>query len=227
MNDDEIGAFHEASHAVVAIARGWIKLAGDLVLHSGGYGDAAIQFDSRKVRSEMDSNPAFDCNSPRKDFITCLLAGAGVDRELVRRGLATIDAADIAKASTGDYQLARRQLGKLSPPETDLSDYEREVDKLFGHPVSWCIYLRDSGGADSTTMHTFDGSRNDCRGHGRRVCCTARDAQSVATNNQALYGDVGSRNRSDRVSSLMIELELRPRSAEPDGLAPTFTMVAP
>lgn len=138
MTDDEIAAYHDAAHAAVAYCSEWIELADDLVLLRRGHGDAAVKLDGPALRGAIAADQNFDSDVAREQLIYAFLAGAAAERELVARGLATISEAEILKAASGDYQLAREQLGKLEHA-APLADYEQAVTDTVRNPVPWCV----------------------------------------------------------------------------------------
>ena len=138
MTDDEIAAYHEAAHAAVAYCSEWTQLADDLVLLGRGHGDAAVKLNRSALLDAIAADQDFDSDVAREQLIYAFLAGAAAERELVARRLTTISEAEILKAASRDYQLAREQLGKLEQA-APLVEYEQAVTDTIRNPVPWCV----------------------------------------------------------------------------------------
>lgn len=134
MTDDEIGAYHEAAHAVFAVFGPWTKLAGPVVLNGPGNGDVVMSTDSEAIRRSTREDPGFDPDLPRIGLMRSLLAGPIAERMLAESGRSDLDERDLRRVCEGDHAVVEAQLEQLRSPRPGLlARLEAEIREQFEH----------------------------------------------------------------------------------------------
>ena len=143
MTEEELAAFHEAAHAVVAVCGKWTKLAGPVILHGRGGGDVVMSTDGTAAARALRADPGFSRDVPRLQLIRALLAGPVAERILRDRGRADLSEAELTRASELDYANVFEQIGQLASSAPDLLDrLEAEVRQRLEQPAVWSAVER-------------------------------------------------------------------------------------
>lgn len=143
MTEDELAAFHEAAHAVVAVCGKWTKLAGPVILHGRGGGDVVMSTDGKAAARALRADPGFSRDVPRLHLIRALLAGPVAERILRDRGQAELSDEAFTRASELDYANVSEQIGRLASSPPDLLDrLEAEVRQRLEQPAVWSAVER-------------------------------------------------------------------------------------
>lgn len=143
MTEDEVGAVHEAAHAVFAVFGPWTRLAGPVILRGPGHGDVVMATDTDAIRRSLEADSGFDRDLPRIHLVRALLAGPIAERLLAQRGRAALSEDDLSDSSQGDYAVVAEQLGALRPPRPDLlARLERDVRWRLEQPSVWSAVER-------------------------------------------------------------------------------------
>lgn len=140
--DDVVAAYHEAGHAVFAVASDWIELVGPVALAERGHGEAPVKLHEAAIKSAL-AQGVLDVAEPREELIRCFLAGAAAERRIVElRGLAITPEATLVAAG-GDYAAVQTQMDKLSfdRPFQTLAGYEADATR-FMSSVGWAVVER-------------------------------------------------------------------------------------
>lgn len=143
MTEDEVTAFHEAAHAVIAASSEWTRIHGPVTLYGEGAGDVVMATNREAIVRAITRDPGFDRDLPRLALIRAILAGPLAERMLVERGLAAAGEAELAELEAQDYALAAEQIAKLNAPPPDLlARLEAEVRAALAEPATWSAIER-------------------------------------------------------------------------------------